>query len=196
MSSVQLEAAIDESLYDKELVKVWKNLSRRPKIVVFDLDYTLWPYYIDSHVTPPIKAQGNNFSDSYGDLYKPFKDVTKILRTLKEKCLGEDGYLAIASRSTTKDLAMQAIEIYGWMPYLSSFQIFSRVKDVHMYAIKKELGGEFTDMLFFDDEERNYKPTADIGVVPILVNQVDGLNLEAMYNGLLRYERKYKNLPK
>ncbi len=196
MNSVQSDSSLDETLYAKELIKAWNNLKHRPKIVVFDLDYTLWPYYIDSHVTPPIKAHENNFVDSYGDIYKPFKDVTRILRTLKEKCLGEGGHLAIASRSTTKNLAMQAIEIYGWMPYLSSFQIYPKIKDVHMYAIKKELSAEFIEMLFFDDEERNYKPTADIGVVPFLVNQADGLNLQAMCEGLNRYERKFKNNPK
>ena len=28
-----------------------------PKMLVFDLDYTLWPFWIDTHVTPPLKAR-------------------------------------------------------------------------------------------------------------------------------------------
>lgn len=182
-------------IHDKNLIKHWKSLKRRPKIIVFDLDYTLWPYYIDCQVNPPINSGESGYvRDSEGYEYKPFKDVTRILRTLKEKCLDEDGHLAIASRSTTEDLAMQAIKIYGWQKYLSSFQIYPKVKSIHMQEIKKELEfEEFTDVLFFDDEERNYKPTAQLGVVPFLVNQVDGLNMEAMFNGLIKYNRKFKN---
>lgn len=31
-----------------------------PKIIAFDLDYTLWPFWVDTHVTPPLKAKDNN----------------------------------------------------------------------------------------------------------------------------------------
>lgn len=31
-----------------------------PKIIVFDLDYTLWPFWVDTHVTPPLKPKEGN----------------------------------------------------------------------------------------------------------------------------------------
>ena len=28
-----------------------------PGMIVFDLDYTLWPFWVDTHVTPPLKVK-------------------------------------------------------------------------------------------------------------------------------------------
>ena len=43
-----------------------------PKIIVFDLDFTLWPFWVDTHVTPPLKAKGGG--DKALDRYSiPFR---------------------------------------------------------------------------------------------------------------------------
>ena len=42
-----------------------------PKMLVFDLDYTLWPFWVDTHVSPPLKAKdgGAKSVDRYANLH-------------------------------------------------------------------------------------------------------------------------------
>lgn len=52
-----------------------------PKLVVFDLDYTLWPFWVDTHVSPPLKATDNGakVKDRYGEGFGFYDDVPAVL---------------------------------------------------------------------------------------------------------------------
>lgn len=183
--------------HDHELVKHWRSLKKKPNVIVFDLDYTLWPYYVDCHVEPPLSKRTINgqeaLFDSNGMQVTGFSEVTKILKTLKHHCLSPEQHIAIASRSTTPELAMQVIEHLGWKEFFSSFQIYPLNKVTHMSEIKKDLDFErYEEVLFFDDEYYNIKATQSLGLVAVHIDDRNGLDLRTFIDGLNIYAKNKK----
>ncbi|MCJ1393224.1 hypothetical protein MMC18_006096 [Xylographa bjoerkii] len=79
-----------------------------PKLLIFDLDYTLWPFWVDTHVTPPLKAKDNNTRavDRLNESFAFYPSVPPLLHAAHARSLP----LALASRTSAPDLAVSLLK--------------------------------------------------------------------------------------
>ncbi|KAH7865013.1 hypothetical protein Vadar_001175 [Vaccinium darrowii] len=142
-----------------------------PRLVVFDLDYTLWPFYCECR--------------SKREMPSLYPHAKGILYALKDK--GID--VAIASRSPTADIAKTFLDKLDIRSMFVAQEIFSSWthKTEHFQRIHRRTGVPYNSMLFFDDEDRNIEPVAKMGVTSILVG--NGVNLGAFRQGLMEFSQ-------
>ncbi|KAL1516884.1 hypothetical protein ABEB36_000721 [Hypothenemus hampei] len=156
------------------------------KIIVFDLDYTLWPFWVDTHVTPPFQKKNNGVVDSYGSKVKYYPEVPEVLRNLKE-----EGYeIGVASRTSELHGAEQLLNLFDWNKYITYKEIYPGCKVTHFNKIKKQSNCNFDEMLFFDDETRNIHDLTKLGVVSILVR--NGVTKHIIENGIQQFVEQRK----
>lgn len=94
-----------DSAMTKSPVKLAGEL---PKMVVFDLDFTLWDLWCDTHVTPPLARRGdelNRVHDRHGQPLSFYRDVPAILFQLHHSNI----QVAAASRTHAPKVARQIL---------------------------------------------------------------------------------------
>nr|XP_002130277.1 magnesium-dependent phosphatase 1-like [Ciona intestinalis] len=161
----------------------------KPKLVVFDLDYTLWPFWVDTHFTPPFhKDSDGNVLDSRQAkilLYPDSKDILKQLNA--------DGYtIAVASRTSCTAEANNLLEKFDLNKYISHKQIYPGCKKNHFSKFHATTGIKYEDMIFFDDEYRNVSDVSEKGVTCIFVEH--GINWKEIKDGFNKFQRN-RNRP-
>ncbi|KAL4972549.1 acid phosphatase-domain-containing protein [Aspergillus desertorum] len=175
-----------------------------PKLIAFDLDYTLWPFWVDTHVTPPIKARDNNSrcTDKWNESFAFYPHVNSIITSCKSRSIP----LALASRTHAPDLARDMLKQLHIIPnfsdnpsankvrtvraldYFDYIQIFPATKTQHFARIQQASGIAYEDMLFFDDEARNRNVETELGVTFLLVR--DGMTREEVDKGVWAWRRR------
>ncbi|KAK7246707.1 hypothetical protein RIF29_41577 [Crotalaria pallida] len=157
----------------EEALQIMGVLEVLPKLVVFDLDYTLWPFYCECR--------------SKREMPTLYPHAKGILHALKDK--GID--VAIASRSPTPDIASSFLNKLNINSIFLAQEIFSSWthKTDHFQRIHSRTGVPFNSMLFFDDENRNIQAVSKMGVTSILVG--NGVNLGAFREGLTRFSQNW-----
>ncbi|XAR73490.1 Protein-tyrosine-phosphatase [Bertholletia excelsa] len=157
---------MDEDKAKEEALQILGLYQEPPRLVVFDLDYTLWPFYCECC-----------YEDEMPYLYP---EATGILHALKDKGIS----MAVASRSPTPQIATAFLHKLGIHSLFVAQEIFSSWthKTEHFQRIHRRTGVPFDSMLFFDDEDRNIDAVSKMGVTSILVD--NGVNLGALRQGL------------
>ncbi|XP_009773707.1 uncharacterized protein [Nicotiana sylvestris] len=149
-----------------------------PRLVVFDLDYTLWPFYCECR--------------SINEKPSMYPQAKGILHALKDKGVN----VAIASRSPTPDIANAFLKKLGIKSMFVAQEIFSSWthKTEHFQKINRKTAVPYNDMLFFDDENRNIQAVLKMGVTSILVGK--GVNLGAFRQGLSEFVQNSASVEK
>lgn len=165
------------------------NINEKNIALVFDLDYTLWPFWVDTHVSPPFKKGSDGIiTDRYGYKIEPYPEVMEILEKLKER-----GYIICSiSRTQTPREGRELLELTGIDKYLKHiiFDTGNKISGIKTIIKKEGLRG-FKYCALFDDESRNINDANrndvfairvddSIGVTKNLVNK----NLREMHKNL------------
>ncbi|XP_053901540.1 magnesium-dependent phosphatase 1 [Malaclemys terrapin pileata] len=155
-----------------------------PGLVVFDLDYTLWPFWVDTHVDPPFQRdRAGSVLDARGRPVRLYPEVPAVLEQLQ----GLGIPMAAASRTGETCGATQLLELFGVRRFLRRVEIYPGGKSAHFQRLQQDTGVPFAQMLFFDDEERNIRDVSKLGVTCILVP--DGMTQALLTRGLEAFAR-------
>ncbi|KAG7176003.1 magnesium-dependent phosphatase 1-like [Homarus americanus] len=162
---------------------------KKPTLIAFDLDFTLWPFAVDmsAYVAPPFsKNMNGQVVDTRSRKIKHFKEVPSILKRLHH-----EGYiLAIASRTGDPEAARQLLKLFNWEKYFTYIEIYRGSKITHFKRFKSESGIDFSEMLLFDDEHRNKRDLDTIGVMMIMV--IGGVTHKLVTEGLDKFSNSYE----
>lgn len=158
-----------------------------PLLIVFDLDYTLWPFYADTHITPPFKKKDGKVFDAKGGLLKPYDEAEAILKTVYN--LGIK--IGVASRTHEPDIAKKILDLFGWTKYITYVQIFTGWKIPHFQQMHKQSKIDYSKMIFFDDEDRNIRDIRTLGVFCVPVP--NGITTKLYNNAMKEYSQRCKD---
>ncbi|WIA09098.1 hypothetical protein OEZ85_008511 [Tetradesmus obliquus] len=156
------------------------SYSSLPKVLVLDLDYTVWPYWCEMY-SPSDKPPG---------LYP---EAGAIIDACRERQM----LVAAASRTPTPDVARAFMQKLGLdarfdniqlIPAANGYDSHSAQKDTcHLPNIRQATGCEYSSMLFFDDERGNVTKVSRLGVCSVLVPTSVGLCLKTFKEGLDKF---------
>uniref|UniRef100_A0A1B6DN34 Magnesium-dependent phosphatase 1 n=1 Tax=Clastoptera arizonana TaxID=38151 RepID=A0A1B6DN34_9HEMI len=159
-----------------------QNFNKLPSLIVFDLDYTLWPYWVDTHVDFPVsKKYDGKVYDRRGHNIKLYPEVLEVLELLSSSGMN----LGIASRTGEISGANDLLRLFDIKKYFKYREIYPGNKTSHFSRFQSLSNIKYEDMLFFDDEMRNIHDISRLGVTCILVE--NGTSMSVLKEGLTNF---------
>lgn len=149
------------------------------KLVVFDLDFTLWNAggtWCDN-TSPPYRRVNKHVCDSEDSIILLYPEVRETLERLYGKYS-----LAVASRTHCPDWAIELMQLFGIRIFFDHLEIYPGSKIEHFRQLQHTTNIDFDEMIFFDDEMRNVDEVTALGVETVLVSE--GLNSAVLANYL------------
>ncbi|KAI0965760.1 magnesium-dependent phosphatase [Xylaria arbuscula] len=183
-----------------------------PRTIVFDLDYTLWPFWVDTHVYAPLRPNATHSActDKVGETFAFYRDIPGVLHGLSIAGVK----LGVASRTHAPDLGREMLRLLYIPPasvvlgsedggsigggskektrkaidfFDAGLEIYPSSKIKHFESLHKRTSIPYTEMLFFDDESRN-RDTETLGVTMWLVR--DGVTWNEVESGIREWRRR------
>ena len=179
------------------ILKLVNNMEKKGNndfVVIFDLDYTLWPFWVDTHISPPfhvktVKESGEKIlEDGCGFEIKLYPGVFQILQKAKK-----DGIkMGTVSRTLEPEYGKQLLRLMDLEKYFVSCEFDTGTKPKSMKKIAKlaGIGGGIKRCILFDDETRNIRDIEKEGGVGVLLD--NGLTDSEFQKGLELIKAKCK----
>ncbi|CDK28996.1 unnamed protein product [Kuraishia capsulata CBS 1993] len=171
-------------------------MAKYPQAVVFDLDYTIWPCWCDTHLSPPLKLEKAGGTrerplvvDSYGYKLQVYPDVPRILQELQDNGV----QIYSASRTAAPRIARDLLSHFRIDGYFEDSEWGQGSKVRHLKRLAERNKIAFSEMCLFDDEMRNKDVERDLGVKFLHIpSERVGLTYEIFQRGMESWRKATK----
>lgn len=168
-----------------------------PSILVFDCDWTLYPYDCDKDCVSPFERTSHGVVDFWGRWADPYPHVPSIFGAI----IDAEIPVAFLSRNPSADavrnllqtISVQSkrlgtVSLWDSIPTPDYFHAYSsngygKGKDRHFAALKSSTGIPYRNLLFFDDLKDNIDAAAAQGTTSVLLGK-SGLTWAAFADGI------------
>ncbi|KAK3284815.1 hypothetical protein CYMTET_7559 [Cymbomonas tetramitiformis] len=171
-----------------------------PKLVVFDLDDTLWSPEMWLCAGPPFTKNNSTKAvcDRSGTEIQLIGASREILHELATNEKWRDSRVGYASRTDREDWARECLQMIEVGDSITMDQvarplqeIFPGKKTTHFKNLHETSRIPLADMIFFDNEHRNCKDVSALGVT--CVYTPDGMTKRNWEEGLKTFAQKKRS---